>query len=218
MTKAQYKRLLLLLLLPLLGLGWWIAADEVLFSHHQMISCEESEEHFICTSIQTTQNEKFMSEYQNGGVFLWNGARLSEGVHARIVTTGVPEMEYRDGALHQKKINGAGINKIVSINRHIGASYRDGEPCRLSPYAGDANHWNLSCLEEGGFRFVDEKMRKKFQGLNDVVELEKRRLSSTLRNAYFFSLLIPLAIFLLCSGLIFLCVRLASFVRYGTKS
>lgn len=218
MTKVQYKRLLLLLLLPLLGLGWWIADGEVLFSHHQMISCEELEAHFICTSLQTTQDEKFMSEYQNGGVFLWNGARLSEGVHARIMTTGIPEMEYGDGAFHQKRINGAGIDKIVKINRHIGASFRDGGPCRLSRYADDANHWNLSCLAEGDFRFFDEKMRKKFLSLNEAVELEKRRLSSTLRNAYFFSLLIPLVTFLLCSGLIYFFVRLVSFVRYGTKS
>ncbi len=218
MNKAQYKRLLLIVLLPLLGLGWWIADGEFLFSHHQMISCEESVEQFICTSIQTSKNEKSMSEFQNGGVVLWNGARLSEGIHARIVTTGTPEMEYRDGAFHQKGINGAGIDKIVSINRHIGADFRDGGPCRLSPHADDVNHWNLSCLAEGNFRFADEKIRKKFLGLNEAVEFEKRKLSSTLRNAYFFSLLIPLAIFLMCSGLVYFLVKLVSFVRHGTKS
>ena len=218
MTKPQYKRLFLLLLLPLLGLGWWIADGEFLLAHHQMISCEESAEQFICTSIQTTKNEKSMSEFQNGGVLLWNGARLSEGIQARIVTTGIPEMEYRDGAFHQKSIKGVGINKIVSINRHMGADFRGGIPCKLSPHADDANHWNLSCLVEGNFRFVDEKIKSKFLGLNGAVELEKRKLSSTLRNAYVFSLLVPLAFFLMCSGLIYFLVKLVSFARQGAKS
>jgi hypothetical protein len=182
MTKAQYKRFFLIVLIPLLGLGWWVADSEILFPHHQMISCEESEEQFTCTSMQTTKKEKSLFDYQNGGVFLgWNGARLSQGFHARIVTTtGISEMELKDGVFQQKRIRGAGIDKIVSINRHVGAEFRNGGPCTLGNRADDPNHWYLSCLEEGNFRFFDEKMNEKFLRLKEVAELEKRSLSSTL--------------------------------------
>lgn len=218
MNKAQFKRLMWVMLIPLLLLGWWIAEAEWLIEHHFMTDCEEFQEHFSCYSTQVSKAELIARQLSAGGVYLWTGARLSYGLNADIVSSAIPEEEYKDGGgLHEKRIVGAGGAKRLNVAMNVGAS--EFRSCGLSPVV-DTGEWHLSCPGNYGyefFRFANKAVGEKFRNLEHIAAAEKSRTEKWSRVLYVYALFIPVGVFILLSIVALIVVKVFSFVRYGAQ-
>lgn len=219
MDAKQFKRFFLVMIIPLTLLGWWIAEDEILIENHFLTECEEFEDYFACSSIQMSKKELDNYRQNSGGVYLWNGARLTRGLIANVVSSGVREVEYKDGALQAKKIVGAGIQKKLNIGMHAGANYSGNGPCTLSPFAGNTGEWAISCIRgiNEDFRFSSKSVHDKFIGLFEGAKNEHAHMSSMSKRLYLVAMLVPFVGFVLVSGLMFLLRKLFLFVRYGSR-
>lgn len=191
----------------------------MLIDNHVFTECEESKDGFICSS--QLMSKKRLNGYRDsqGGVFLRTGARLTYGLTAEVVSSGLREMEYKDGTLKEKSVVGAGVKKNLSIGRHAGANYSGNGPCTLSPIAGETDEWNLRCVGSGfeNFRFADKTVHSKFSDLVEAANAEALRMSSFSQKRYLISVLAPLSGFVLLSGLVFFMRKLYLFVRFGAR-
>lgn len=216
MNKSQYYRFFLVLLFPLLALGWWSAEANVFFDTH-IIQCMEdySNKQYYCYSFEKSQEHRIIDP----NVFLSNKAILVGGFHEKVVLRGIIEVEYQDGVEHERII-GAG-EEIINVGRNIVGNSNDGV-CTLSPVSdvkgsfvvGEAA---LTCSNRtfGTFSFLDKKTAEKYMNLFVSAEKEAQKISKQERYEYVVSLLIPLAIFLLSSGTVNLLKKIVLFVRYG---
>lgn len=182
-NRQQLERLTVVLTIPFLLLGVWLAEHEVIFNTNYIIDCEELDTHFSCIGRGSTHNAKNRHFYDLGGIHV-DSARLTNGLNHPIVTLGRNRGGYKDGT-QQTYIIGAGISKNLIIDRNIGASYNyiGNGPCRLSPYAGrespysgDDGNWLISCIGElpDTFTFENPTTARKFREmLNEVEQLER---------------------------------------------
>lgn len=142
-NKKQYIRLTIVLVIPLLVLGWWLADKEILLPRHHVIYCKEFDSHITCNSISVTKREADNWLYRNGAVRL-RGARLASGFHHPIVTLGYSEIKFIDGKKVTFPFIGGGIKEILNlpprpIEDHSFAS------CEISSFADDIKNWSYSC-------------------------------------------------------------------------
>lgn len=209
MNKNQIKRLYLVLLLPLLLLGWWMAEEEILFEKNHVVSCVEENGAFRCISYRKKLEEKRKDLLKYGGVYLYYGARLEDGFDETVADLKT------------------GVVKRLEISPAVGAAERwtDGEygPCSLE-YSVDANGgatdvWSMTCGGHGGspFRFVDRKVNEKYHTLVDLVKIEKLKFADLPIKVYIGSILFPPVLLLFALGLIYLLTKIALFIRYGGK-
>lgn len=219
-TKQQFKRLTLVIAIPLLLFGWWLAEYEVIFKTNYIIDCEEFDTHFSCVGFQT--NHKVKNEYftNSGGIRVRNSARLTNGFNHPVVTLGINETEYKNGALQVTGTIGAGISKNLIIDRNIGANYSGNGPCWLSPYADNDTNWAISCVREspGGFTFQNSATAKKFREMFEEVKREEEKLDGFKVRAYSIQILIPLLAYILLSVLLLITSKIIRYVINGKQA
>jgi len=219
-NKQQFKRLTLVITIPLLLLGWWLAENEIIFKTNYIIDCEEFDTHFSCVGFQSTRKSKNEFFTNSGGILVSGSARLTNGFNHPVVTLGINETEYKNGALQVTGTIGAGISKNLIINRNIGANYSGNGPCRLSPYAGDNPNWYISCVREspGGFTFQNAATAKKFREMFEEVKREEEKFAGYKVRAYVIQILIPLLAYFLLSVLLLITSKIIRYVINGKQT
>jgi len=219
-NKKQYIRLTIVLVIPLLAFGWWLADEEVLLPRHHVINCEEFDSHITCNSFSATNNEADDWLYRNGAVRLWS-ARLAGGFHHPIVTRGHSVMTVVDGKTITLPPTDGGIKKFLSlpprsIEGKVFAS------CEISPILDDIHNWGYSCsgydFIPDSFYFQDEQTNHKFQEARKLIgELRTSDENMEIR-AIFISFLTPIISYLLLSASLFFLIIIVKYVIYGRKS
>ncbi|WP_367067047.1 hypothetical protein [Oryzisolibacter sp. LB2S] len=219
-NKKQYIRLTIVLVIPLLAFGWWLADEEVLLSRHHVINCEEFDSHISCHSFSVTKNTADNWLHRNGAVTLW-GARLAGGFHHPIVTLGHSEIKFVDGKTITLPPTDGGIKKFLnlpprSIEDHPFAS------CEISPFADDIKNWGYSCSGHDfipdGFYFQDEQTNHKFQEARKLIGKLRASNENMQIRAFLASFLAPIISYILLSVSLFLIMKIVKYVVYGRKS
>lgn len=209
MSGAQFKRLFLVLILPLLGLGLWFAEAEILFPNHYIIECSAVSAQ--CSSRLDTRARRNQMEYEEGGVYIDYHVRLSEGVFAQIVEF---ELDRVDRNLDTPKA--ASTPKRLSISSRVGA--QSFSRCQLG-VSGDSGLWYFNCPGKPemtrSFKFVDAADTARFVVAIRLAKDEIRARETHALLAYGAAVCAPLLGFLLLSGLIALLGKIVGFVRYG---
>lgn len=206
--KRQYIRLTIVLLIPLLALGWWLASEEVLLPRHHVIFCEEFSSRITCNSVEVRKDEADNLLRSYGAVRLW-GARLG-GFHHPIVSLGLSEIPPVD----------RGINKTLTLPPR---SIKDNPfaSCEIFPVADTISVWSYSCM--GGdwdgdrFYFQDEQTDNKFREAVKLIDEESAKNEKLKTKALSFSLLAPFIIYFLLSLSFFLLIKIFKYVIYGHK-
>lgn len=219
-SKQQFKRLTLVITIPLFLFGWWLAENEVIFKTHYIINCEEFDTHFFCAGYQTTRQSKDEFFTNSGGMRVKGSARLTNGFNHPVVTLGINEMEIKDGTMQVKRVIGAGISKNLNIDRNIGANYSGNGPCWLSPYAGDNPNWDISCVREspGGFTFQNSATAKKFSEMFEEVKREEKDLDGYSVRSYVVQIFIPFLAYIILSIILFVISKLIRYVINGKQT
>lgn len=218
-NKKQYTRLTIVLVIPLLALGWWLADEEVLLPRHHVIFCEEFDSHITCNSISSTKSETHKLLYQNGAVRLW-GAHLAGGFHHPVVTLGHSEIKFVDGKTITLPPSDGGIKNILNLPpRSI--KNRSFASCEISPFADDIKNWGYSCsgndLIPDSFYFQDEQTNNKFQEARKLIGEQRTKDEKTEIIALFASFLAPITFYLLLSAVLFLLMKVVKYVICGRK-
>lgn len=218
MNFRRFARLSAVLLLPLLGLGVWLADEEAVFRQTTWVECNDAEVSFNCVSVLTTRSDSLDRYSRGGGVFVL-GARLDAGFDHSVVVYDGADSKYSEGVGYEVTPLGSGVRKRLQIDRNVGADYDGKGPCNLRPYAGNDGVWSLSCGQWGStLKFQEEEDSKKFAELAHVVKEINRRARSNSQTAYVASVVLPVAVFLVLSGALFLLMRTARFVWFGRES
>jgi len=217
MNKAQFKRLALVLVIPLLLLGWWMAEVELFIEHHFITECSPHKYTSPCFSIIASRTGA-LGWSNSGGVYMHFHARLDSGLNEDIISTAGSVVEIRNGAVVRREALGAGERQNLYIPANLGAGLYSG--CFLEKYAGvESGRWHLRCgssfSEE--FRFADSSVNERFLNLSKIAAAEISRMMNVSRGRYIFSIFIPVGVFFLLSLLALVAVKIFSFVRYGVQ-
>lgn len=220
LSKAQYKRLVYVVSLPLILCGIWLAETEFFGRSGYLILCqEELHSKFLCVDTPYPDSDS-MERYEQVGVYfsVRNALLLSGLSNKKIVTTGHAEITFEDGVWGQITGVGAGQEKQLRIPRSIG-SYSSGfiPPCSLS-LASDNTTWHLSCGgETESFQFAEPSTQQKFLDLWAKLQTDGERMRSLQSLKYAVVVFVPLVIFFLLSLTLLILNRLFAFVRYGKR-
>jgi hypothetical protein len=227
-TKKQYIRLTIVLSIPLLALGSWLAANKIIFSSHSVILCDEFDSHISCFSISATEESANNLLYENDAVRLW-GARLEGGFHHPVVIRGHSEIKSIDGEAQAPPVDGG--RKILSlppksIGNRVSIWNRVFSSCEIAPLLDDDKNWGYSCRGDVGdpdfspdnFYFQSEDTNKKFQEAIKIIAKHRLENESMEIRALIASLLTPIVSYLLLSAVIFLLVKTSKYVIYGRRS
>jgi hypothetical protein len=222
MNKQQYKRFFLVLVLPLMGLGLWLAEMEIIFNQTIQATCYPAEQMCISGPIPKGTTST------NAGMFLSYNARLPDLFHEKVITTGISEMEFINGALQEKKKIGAGKTEDIVIlkSSNLGNGI---DNCRLDPFAntnGDlTGEWSLQCygaLPESfngfsmlHFKFVNESTNLKYQKIYNLATAEHKQNYNRSMALWIISFLAPLGVLLLAFGLIRFLIKIVLFIKHG---
>ena len=218
MLKRQYYGLTVVLVIPLLLLGWWLAENEKVLPLHNVIYCQESDSDINCNSISATKSEANQALYQNAAVRL-SGARLERGFNHSVVTLGRTELKFVDGEMIELPPVGGGVKKNLSLPpRSIQGkifSY-----CEINPYSDSEKYWGYSCSGSGmaseGFYFEDEGTSKKFKNAKNKIEEQIKNNEAMNIYGLFATVLTPIIFYLISSLVIFLLVKIVRYVVYGS--
>jgi hypothetical protein len=219
MKSSRYKRLCLVLAIPLLISGFWVAENEVFSENNALTSCTETKEQFSCNSIQISRKELNALRDRIGGLWIWPDAHLTGGFDAPVVSIGATKTEYKAGALQNLGTIGAGVKKTLHVDRFQGANYASPGPCTLDRYANEDNAWHLSCISgiSEGFKFLDKTTEAKYQKLFQSLDTINLTNAREAKKAYIFSVLLPLLSFLIISAIIFCLMKCISFIWNDRK-
>lgn len=215
MTFPQYRRLLLILLLPLLIAGWWLAAHETLFDRAHLTECSRHQGQYLCIDTRMTKAAFADRKYRSGGVWLTPNSRLFDGFKADVITFPIPTMG-EEGITASEPSQSTPKRLVIASNR--GAQFNPEGSCDLGSHASNAEPgklWTLMC----GSALVEQF---RFSAANDeVVYLEavskareiddKQQRISAMLSAL--AVAIPLLGFLALSMLAWGAMKAAKFVK-----
>lgn len=219
-NKKQYIRLTIVLVIPLLTLGWWLADEEVLIPRHHVINCEEFDSHISCYSFSATKDTADNWLHRNGAVRLW-GALLEGGFHHPIVTLGHSEIKFVDGKTITLPPTDGGIKKFLNLppSSNANSSFAS---CEIAPFADDIKNWGYSCsgydFIPDSFYFQDEQINHKFQEARKLIGKQRASDESMEIKAVFVSFLTPIISYFLLSASLFILIKIVKYVIYGRKS
>lgn len=201
MTKSQYKRLCLVLLLPLLFAGLVIAEKEMLIDNHFISSCFDDVTHFTCTTIPTSRQIRHRT-VMRGGMFL-RSAKVA-GFSEIVIPSGTSQARRLTADLRQPP-SIADISAAMGIQGH----------CDLDVLLGRPGEWSLDCGGRPGtfFRFADEQVQQKYADAIASIRAGEAEYTQRGKLAYIVALLLPLLAFLALSAVGWL----ASYVRHGRQ-
>ncbi len=234
MTKIQYRRLLLVLSIPLLAIGWWLAESELVFEHHHTTNCIEVIERFTCTSRFVSKQEKDDHHlWRAKGVYL-RGARLMNASNEEIVTLGLKETtkyiftDLEDTA-NTRKMFGESTKKFLNLGamanpRNSGASLYHLYPMTTlsNGVRGIHDVWKLTNVRSVGqwdqpFRFVSAGTNAKYLEAWQRVKAENSKFTTQSRMGYAVSVIIPIIVFLVLSLFVFVSRKLIIFIIHGKR-
>lgn len=234
MTKNQFKRLFFVMLIPLFGIGWWCAENDIFFDGKYFIECSNKDNPH-CYSLRMSSKKFGRYRSENGGVYLGHNVRLIDGFHEKVVSMGSNEMEVRDGELKLKRVVGAGDIINIDIASKEGAwNWSESRPfpiigrCDFGRVINNNGEFSgmfaMSCLGNlydhrkpyDHFKFIDSATGNKYLNLMVVTD-EIKKENMTLEKVIFaISFLTPLVIFMAISALLLLIKKLIFYVRFGS--
>lgn len=219
MTFAQYRRLLLVLLLPLLGAGVWLAGSERLFDTHYLIHCDERAPR--CRGLELGQHQYGEQRYLQGGVWLNNFARLEFGFSAEVIPLRI---QGDAAAASDFSVEPVGDGtRHLSIPADIGTGEAEGGCVLIQTEGwggGQIIGWSLTCRQTAStvdrldtlFRFRHPEDEARY--LN-IIEQAREQDSLAQYRISWLKLaagLAPLAAFLVLSLAMWVAVRAARYV------
>ena len=220
LSKQRFKRLTIVLVAPLLALGWWLASSDVLFPNSSVITCGESETGISCGSRTYAR----VSPYMEDGAIEFQGARFF-GFNHMVVAYPLSTSKVVDGKLVPTPRTTAGVRKALRLPP---APTGDNPyaRCWISPYAESSEnpkHWNTTCSGYGAndasedFTFVDEKVHQKF--LEGSSQIASMRAENRKREAWVAGLLFvtPLIAYLALTAALVLFARVVRYVVHGRQ-
>lgn len=216
-SRKQYLRLTIVLLIPLMLLGGWLVVYEKILPLNNVIYCRESDSEITCNSILVTKVEANKALHQNGAVRLWD-ARLEGGFNHTVISLGQSEIKIVNGkATTLPPING-GVRKNLSLPP-MAIRGNIFESCQINPIPSSETDWFSSCI--GGdfipekFYFSDEKTRQKFQSAMILIEEQRKKNKAINVLGIGFTALVPLIVYFLISAALLLLSRVVRHVLYG---
>lgn len=216
-SRKQYIRLTMVIIIPILLFGWWLAENEKILPLHNVIYCQESGSDISCYSVSVKKSDANIALYQNAAVRLW-GARLESGFHHPIITLGHSEINFVDGKSISLPPTDGEKNKYLSlppksIQGNALAS------CEITPYAHSEKNWLYSCigsdLEPDGFYFKDDNTSQKFNRAKNIIEEQKKNNDEMNFRGLIVTVLIPLILYFGLSLVIFLLTKIVRYVIHG---
>lgn len=203
-TKQIYKRLTIVLTVPLLLFGLWLAENKT-FQDRELIVCNDD---FACfTAIP------LMSSYS--GLFM-NSVKIPNGMNEEIITTGESVMGFKDGEMKQIEVRNKDIKKRLTIGKNQDDGY-----CTLAQYANQNENWSLTCVPNGineNFKFVDLEVAQKFKKLAEVTRNETDKRNNQNKIGFIFAVATPLVFYLILSLIIFLLGKIGRYVIHGKEA
>lgn len=219
MSRAQYKRLLAVVLIPLLFLGLWLKNNEVLFGTNFLLNCYENGDQFSCKPLMLSREEMMSRHYENHGLYLGSYIYVSNGFSKKVVMLSRQEREASDlPPLEHSGTEKTGTVIALKVGQYepLGAN----TSCTLGPLVQKrlADTWLLTCdgmSDWIAFRFADPEVGATYDRMMKSAVAEHERLLPLSIVAATAELVIPLIGFLLISVSIYLLLRLTTFIRYG---
>lgn len=202
MTAAQYKRLLLLITVPLILLGFWVADEEFLLKQHTTGNCSLGPTgSYFCALIQSRREEQRRVQVDTGGVWL-DSAFMSDGFDADVLTEP------------------GSARKHITISRAHAFAPGSYGSCTLSANIA-VSLWYLRCwgtvqLNET-FRFADPAVATRYANAYAETRSETALLEPYNQRSFWASVLAPLVAFLLLSLIVWLLGKAVRFVRGTPK-
>ncbi|WP_297651483.1 hypothetical protein [Hydrogenophaga sp.] len=214
MTKQQFKRLTIVLLLPLLALGAWLGAKDVLWDSRFTTLCTEHAEFFVCSSTEGVSEARALSDLE-GSVLRFGSARLPGGLRHDVTITEQLAARVVDG--EEKMVNVAedGIKRRLVAPTGILGDRQTGQHCSIDKHYTKEGRWWVTC--NGGatlmFAFDNPKDAKKFDDLVEIERAESMRVSTagSVRRAV--ATVLPLAAYFALALGCWILIRLARYVR-----
>jgi hypothetical protein len=218
MNFAQFKRLFLVLLVPLLGLGLWFASSEVLIPTDFNTSCFVLSGEVSCVSALVKEKERFERWSKNDGVDIGRRAVTLEPVFAQVVMIDHDAVS----SVQDMEAQLAGAPKLLVIGARTDPVLRVKYPCELSPaylsfVPPGTDIWSLRCYDgkRYHFKFVDTSVNATFVSAVRLARGEAQVYETRAQLAFGVAACVPLLGFLLLSGLVYLFRKALYFVRYG---
>lgn len=170
MKRSQFFRLTLVLLLPLLGLGLWMAKEQTLFPSDHYIYCERGSFGLWCAANQKESWKIDDERYGYGAVHLWKAA-LPSGFHHEVIV--IRSTNPRLGSSETVPVE-SGKRQWLNLSRT--ERYFGRCEITVTGHSSDAP-WGLFCEGDSGsvseFVFVNPTEDKQYRdALKRVSELE----------------------------------------------
>lgn len=214
MNKQQFKRLTLVVALPLLTFGAWLALEEVLIPAHHMTRCLENET-FSCRMVNVTKDELYAETWYRPNVAVNGTGVLPDGINHEVRAVGHREIRFEDGERVEGPVIGG--DKVIQVERVtpriVSMGRRD--PCQIFQHGDVTKRWTMHCWPDMPltFEFVDSATAEKFERLADTIRVNKETGKATQLRAYAVVTVIPLAAYFAFSLVVFVAMRLFRFIR-----
>lgn len=200
-NKQIYKRLTIVLAIPLLLLGTYFAENK-LFQDTEMLVCNDD---FACFKAIP-----LMSSYS--GLFM-NGVKIPNGINEEIVTSGERIMGFKNGEAVELEVRNKDIKKRLTAGKNQDDGY-----CTLAQYANQEDNWNLSCVPNGmheNFKFINVEVAQKYKKLSEITRQEADKRNNQNKIGFVLAVATPLAIYLALSLIMFFLAKIVRYVIYG---
>jgi hypothetical protein len=210
MTKQQFKRLTIILLLPLLALGGWLAHEEYLFPSNHLTVCDLKRAQLFCSTRHVTSYSRDSQLYGHGQTHLWV-ALLSGGFRHQVIEFPGIESSYTAGGV---TIPVSGVRTFFDYSWKEDSSIF---ACKLSTEHGTQDRWMIMC--EGKtprtFAFVDDKINLAYRAALPTIQEQNR--DYELRDKFLTaaSVVTPLMLYCLLVPAFFLVRWVGRYVVHG---
>lgn len=218
-NRQQFKRLTIVLVIPLLLLGAWLAESSPFIDKEYHANCMESSSDFSCYPISARTR---LREW--GGVYLDLGfvaVKLQKGFEHSIVIVGGHVRGFENGVATTLAKDGALENLYISPDGGLTDAGLE-RTCYLGFYKMQSNgelSWQLRCSgeEQIGFTFQDPNVDKKFRKVY-ASELERRNdYWRFMQAVYYISIFVPLLAYFLLAAFFWMAIKLVNFIIHGKR-
>lgn len=198
MTMKQYRRLLLVAVLPLMLMGIFFADSELIFEAGYVVKCQNAKSKYSCFAYSARREERSREYFES--ILNFNGALLNEPIVEEVFVFSINEKNVE--------------RKLIAIPPVGLRSISPYGSCSINSYrTGSRYYASCSGLESFDFEFVNAGTVAKFKALDDEILRLEQDWGRRSMQASIVSLLFPLAVFLMSSLVVFIFVRIYKFVK-----
>lgn len=213
--KSRFVRLCIVVVVPLLLFGGWLASSELLLPHHNVTRCTEQVDGFSCVSYAATAEQSYY-ERSDASVIFMGFVSLSTGFRHRVVFYEVPK---NYSGLIDKSILQRTSEQVLTLPLPGVRSWfldRWHGSCNVEPALEGLWHYYCSNHAGGYFAFSDELVEKRFRILvRDILRVNEQNSRNEL-TAKSVSIVSPFLVFLLMSLVVWVLWRAIKFVLGST--